>query len=551
MLFKKYKKAFTLVELIIGIAVMGTIASFSTASYIGYKDMADKEKGKLDIQQVKNAVDNYYSANQKYPTKPLSKQPTPDVKDGTGKLIFEGYSKVDVDKLVELRFLQAVPQLQKGEYFAVNFNGVVTIRKGFSESVVVDNGSVIVETKPNDMVDFQVFTNLNCSTITIYETDKNYTTSGSGVSFKTTSPTKEEDCEIYKGPVKVSSSQGPKYFVVKIKYTDGKTVELRTSFQYALSSDAVDEDVYWVIPGVKEPKDEDKRTNVSLNTTTEVTKVGTAIKLNWTNRELASGVAAVKYEIQKFTLKPGSNDIWIEAPDSPIVTGSTEYLDSAVNSQSTYKYNIYAYTATRDSEGNNNKTLNSLEAIKIKPNTYTDTKTYIENITRNDFNTSYNKAVSVRAGDIDDGIMQMTLFVAKVENGVLGEFKSYKMNKTPDGTSVMKDGKYTVNTDVYNVPIEIEDDYMVYYIEAIDGKGMVTYCYMNPDLVKLANETDTAFEQRRQVVSYTLPTTKLEDSCYTLMRGLVEIFNDSYIDDSKIDVPNSSFHLFDGKVTLP
>lgn len=550
MLFKKYKKAFTLVELIIGLAVMGTIATFSTASYVGYKDMADKEQGKLDIQQVKNAVDNFYSTNQKYPTKPLTKQPTPDVKDSTGKVTFEGYSKIDIDKLVELRYLQAVPKLEKGEYFAVNFNGVVSIRKDFSESVVVDNGNILVETKTNHMVDFHVFTGTGCSAITIYETNKNYTVSGTGVNFKTMSPTKDEDCEIYKGQVKVSSSQGQKYFVVRIRYNNGKSVDLRTTFQYALSSDKLNEDPYWIVSGVDQSTDAGKKTNVNLNTTTEVVKVGTTIKLNWTNRELASGAAAVKYEIQKFQLKPGTTNTWIESPDSPIITGNTEYLDTAVNGQTTYKYNIYAYTANKDSAGNNKKTLNSLVATNIKPAAYTDTRTYIENITRNDFNTSYSKAVSVRAGDIDDGIMQMTLFVAKVEAGVVGQFKSYQMNKTPDGTSIVKDGKLTINTDVYSVPIEVEDDYMIYYIEAIDGKGMVTYCYMNPDLTKYTNETDTAFEQRRQITSYTLPT-KLEESCYTLMRGLIEIFNDSYIDNSKIDVPNSNFHLFDGKVTLP
>ena len=63
-------------------------------------------------------------------------------------------------------------------------------------------------------------------------------------------------------------------------------------------------------------------------------------------------------------------------------------------------------------------------------------------------------------------------------------------------------------------------------------------------------ETDTEFEKRRQVVEKTLPS-NLVDSCYTLMRGLVEIHNDSFIDDSKIDVENSDYHLYDGKITLP
>lgn len=555
MLFKKYKKAFTLVELIIGIAVMGTIASFSTASYMGYKDMADKEQGKLDIQQVKNAVDNFYSTNQKYPTKPITKQPTPDVKDSTGKVVFEGYSKVDVDELVNQRYLQAVPKLKNGQYFAVNFNGVVSIKEGFSESVVVDNGNSLVDTKVNDLVQFEVFTGIGCSEITIYETDKNYTKSGSGIKFNTKPPFKEDEYELYTGQVKVSNSQGQKYFVVKIRYNDGAVVELRTSFQYALAADKVNGDVYWInTAGVDQSTDAGKATNEILNGSNEVSKVGTGIKLNWTNKELASGASAVKYEIEKYVYNPSGkteSEQWIPAPDSPIVTGNTEYLDNAVNSKSTYRYNIYAYSASKNPDGSNKKTLNSLEAKNIKPNAYTDTQSYIENITRNDFNTAYNKNVSVRAGDIDDGIMQMTLFVAKVEKGKVGAFKPYKMNKTPDGTStVIDEGKRTVITDVYTVPIEVEDDYMIYYIEAIDGRGVATYCYMNPNLTKGDKESDTSFEQRRQVISSSLPS-NISESCYTLMRGLVEIFHDSYIDDTKIDVPNSDFHLHDGKVTLP
>lgn len=555
MLFKKYKKAFTLVELIIGIAVMGTIASFSTASYVGYKDMADKEQGKLDIQQVKNAVDNFYSSNQKYPTKPISKQPTPDVKDSTGKVTFEGYSEVNVDLLVEQRYLQAVPKLKNGQFFAVNFNGVVSIKDGFSESVIVDGGNSLVDTKVGDMVPFEVFTGEGCSSITIFETGSNYATSGSGVNFKTKAPSREDNYELYTGQVKVSNSQGQKYFVIKIRYNDGKSVELRTTFQYALSADKVSGDVYWINtnPNVDQSTDEGKATNEILSGAGKVDKVGTGIKLNWTSKELATGASAIKYEIEKFVLNPKStsnNDKWIPAPDSPIVTGNTEYVDNAVNSSSTYKYNIYAYTASKNQDGSNKKTLNSLEAANIKPNTYKDTQSYIENITRNDFNTAYNKNVSVRVGDVDDGIMQVTLRVAKVEKGKVGAFKSYKMNKTPDGTSTITAGGQKVTTDVYTVPIEVEDDYMIYYIEAIDGRGVATYCYMNPALTKGDKETDTAFEQRRQVVSANLPS-NLNESCYTLMRGLVEIFNDSYIDDSKIDVPKSNFHLYDGKVILP
>lgn len=549
----KFKKAFTLIELIITVSLLGTLASIPAVSYIGYKDMATKEQGKLSIQQVKNAVDNYYSSNQKYPTKPISKQPTPDVKDSSGNVVFKGYSKIDVEELVSQRYLQEVPQLKKGQYFAVNFNGVVSIEEGFSESVVVNKGEILVEAKTNDLVDFEVYTGVDSSSVMIYEADKNYTISGAGMNFSAKAPYKEDDYELYTGQVKVSNSQGQKYFVVKIRYQDGKAVELRTSFQYALSAEKVNGDVYWTNSSVDQGTDEGKKTNVKLNGASEVTKLGTGIRINWTNRELVSGASAIKYEIEKYVYNANGkteNEKWVLAPDSPIITGNTEYIDNAVNYIATYKYNIYAYTASKNEDGSNRKTLNSLEATNVKANNYTDTKSYIENITRSDFNTAYNKNVSVRAGDIDDGIMQVTLFIAKVEKGVVGKFKSYKMDKSSDGATAVVSGNTTIATNIYSVPIEVEDDYMIYYVEVIDGRGIATYCYMDPTLVKNVDETDTAFEQRRQITEYIVPS-DISERCYTLMRGLVEIFNDSYADDSKIDNQNSDYHLYDGKITLP
>lgn len=561
MTFKRFKKAFTLVELVIAIAVMGTIATFSTASYVGYKDMADKEQAKLDIQQVKNAVDNYYSANYKYPTSPLSKQPSPDVKVGDETVRM--YSKIDVDMLVKERYLQAVPKLKKGQYFAVNYNGVVTIEEGCSESVVIEDGNIIVEKKQNNKLKFEVFTGKNVSSIKIKETKNDYSTTISEGEFKNasgTNMTTVDEYDLYTGYYGVSSSEGQKYFVITIRYNDGSVKNIHATIQYALTSDNIEGDPYWYNKDIDQSTDAGKRASVTLPTSSDATN-NAQISINWTNQELISGASAIQYEIIKeyrSTTSTSEGD-WREAPDSPIVHGSTSYVDTAVRSDKQYRYKIYAYTYGKNGDGSNKKTLNYLVTKPLTPSAYKDTKSYIENITKNDFNTAYNKDISVRAGDIDGGIMRVSLVVARVEKGVITEnFKEYEMNKTVDGTSTVidKTNNISLTTDVYSVPIEVKDDYMIYYIKVIDNKGYETYCYMDPTITKKKDsngkylETDTEFEKRRQVVEKTLPS-NLVDSCYTLMRGLVEIHNDSFIDDSKIDVENSDYHLYDGKITLP
>lgn len=547
MSFKRFKKAFTLVELIIGLALMGIITSFSTASYVGYKQSADENKATLDVQSVKNAVDNFRDANGKYPTSPIEKQPSPDVVDSSGNVTFEGYSKIDIERLVSERYLQAAPKLKNGQYFAVNYNGVVTIREDFSESVIIENGEMIIPTQKNDLLTFDVYTGLDCSSVKVFETKKDYVVSSSGVTFTSSNLIdKTNEYEYYSREIQVSNSQGEKYFIVRITYKNGKTVDLRAAVTYAVSADNVAGDPYWVNPSGNQSTDALKKSPITM-TDSCITNKDSAITLNWSTYQLASGSAAVKYEIEKY-IKDGST--LTPAPDSPIVTGSTEYVDTAVRSDKTYEYRVYAYTAST-SNGVNKKTINYLVKSGLKPTAYTDTMSYIDNITKNDFNTAYNKDVSVRVGDVDNGVMSVSLYVARVEDGAIaGDFRRYEMNKTKDGTSTVNSAGKKIVTDVYSVPIEIKDDYMIYYIKVIDNKGYETYCYMNPSLQKGDNETDTAFELRRQIINKTLPS-NLQDSCYTLMRGLVEIHNDSFVDESKIDTTNSNYHLFDGKITLP
>jgi len=62
------KNGFTIVELIIVIAVIGILASISLVSYIGSKERSQAEKAKTNAATVKKVVESYYSRNNIYPT---------------------------------------------------------------------------------------------------------------------------------------------------------------------------------------------------------------------------------------------------------------------------------------------------------------------------------------------------------------------------------------------------------------------------------------------------------------------------------------------------
>lgn len=543
---KRFKKAFTLVEIVIGLAVLGTVYTFSSASYNGYREMSQREQRKLDIQQVKNAVDNYHYANSKYPTAPINKQPSPDVKDSNGKIVSRGFSKVDVNMLVNQRYLQAAPKLEKNEFFAVDFNGIVSIETGASESLVIENGAVIVASKPGNLLDVEIFTAKGgASTIEIAETDKNY----NGGTYKTFTATSNKDIEnahMYKGTIAVSEKPGQKYFKVKITYPDGNKAEAISSIQYALTSDNISSNPYWVGAGVTESNP------VDINLSTESLNNNTAIKIDWTNQELHGGAMAVKYEIKKYINTSASGENLVETPDSPITTGNTQYIDKAIKGNTKYVYKVYAHTANKNEDGSNKKTLNALKYTTSQTGNFSDNISYINNITKNDFNASFSKTVAVRVGDID-GVKEVNLFIAQVEDGRINskeKFKKYEMYKTKDGTSIVNSNNQKVETNVYSIPVEVKDDYMIYYIEVIDGRGNYIYNYYDSTLTQEPGESNKSFEARKEVVSPNSPGEQ-EDKCYTLMRGLVEIHNDSFVDDTKIDKENSKFQISDGKVTLP
>lgn len=66
-LSKNSKKAFTVVELIIIIVVIGVLASIGVASYAGTRNQADKSAYNATAQQVKLKLGEYYTDNNHYP----------------------------------------------------------------------------------------------------------------------------------------------------------------------------------------------------------------------------------------------------------------------------------------------------------------------------------------------------------------------------------------------------------------------------------------------------------------------------------------------------
>ena len=543
MRIKKYKKAFTLVEIIVGLSVLGTMYAFSTASYKGYRDMSQREQQKLDIQQVKNAVDNYYAANSKYPTSPLEKQPSPDVKDSSGKVTFKGYSKIDLDLLVDERYLQSIPSVDKGKYFAVSYNGVVSIEEGISESIVVENGSIIIPAKSDNTIAVDVYTAKNATSIKVSETDKNYTSNISGVvDFASKSSTVVDDMVKYSGSLTISATPGQKYLKADVTYRDGSTVSIRATIQYALSSDQITDNPYWINPSDKSNSTD----NVNISSISK-NDTNASVVLDWTNNEVYGGAMVIKYEINKYEVDNRGNKTL--TLDSPIITSNTQYIDFAVKGDTQYEYTVHAYTANITSTGENKKTSNALVG-NVVTGSYVNTDSYIDNITKNDFNTAYNKEIAVRVGD-KEGVRKVTLYIAQVKDGAITSegFRAYEMNKTKDGTSTIVSNGEKLVTDVYTVPVEIKDDYMVYYIKVTDNRGYELYNYYDPTVVQNSGESTSEYDARKSKTSANRPTS--ENNYFTLIRGMIEIYSDNFADNTGIDDANSSYHLFDGKVSLP
>jgi len=61
------KKGFSLIELLVAIAIMATIMAFALPNYLGARERARDAKKKAELTQLKTALRMYYNDHQSYP----------------------------------------------------------------------------------------------------------------------------------------------------------------------------------------------------------------------------------------------------------------------------------------------------------------------------------------------------------------------------------------------------------------------------------------------------------------------------------------------------
>lgn len=577
-----FRKGFTLIELITVIAVMGTLVGVSATSYNGYRDMAEKEEAKLAIQQVKNAVDNYYSANEIYPTLPdLSNQPTPDTTttDSAGQTVVnKGYSEINIDELINQRFLQEEPKLKDGQFFAIHYNGLVTVEEEYTTSLIIENGLTIVPKKDNNTLDFVVHTdtNKNVSKVVVTETTSN---GGSLSGASSVVATKGNDGK-YTGKIKLATATpGAKYFKATITYSDG-TVVVNASIEYAMSADSINEKPYWISnPSAS------KADNIKINPQiASVRKTDNSIVLDWTNNPIESYTYMISaYEITKTYTDNDGKEVSEKIMISKGMSGKsmTVYEDTEIQGGKTYKYTIKAY-----SNGNGLETENYIQAT-VQSNSYKDTTPYFYNVTKNNYQASSAETIMFNLGDKEgitlgknayglDGAAKVKVHVGQVSDGKLIPTKNGAYYTTYELTSAnivatekktIQDSsgkKVDIDVATYALSVEVLDDYIVYWIEVIDNRTYRTYFYYNSELKQESSETLEQAEDRRTVTSKTHPDDsyknlnedkkleELKNNKWSIMRGLRKIHEDSFIDDSKLDRTKSTqYKLYNGKIYLP
>ena len=64
----KNKKGFTLLELLIVIAIIGILTALATVSYSSAQKKARDAQRKSDLKAIQNAMEQYYADETKYPT---------------------------------------------------------------------------------------------------------------------------------------------------------------------------------------------------------------------------------------------------------------------------------------------------------------------------------------------------------------------------------------------------------------------------------------------------------------------------------------------------
>ena len=65
---KKYPAGFTLLELLIVVAIIGILASITVPLYSSYTTRAVNSAAQSDLRNLKSAMESFYTDNQGYPT---------------------------------------------------------------------------------------------------------------------------------------------------------------------------------------------------------------------------------------------------------------------------------------------------------------------------------------------------------------------------------------------------------------------------------------------------------------------------------------------------
>ena len=60
-------RGFSLVELLMAIAILGLLAGIAYPAYVGYTDRADRAQAMADIREMENLIERFYVATQRLP----------------------------------------------------------------------------------------------------------------------------------------------------------------------------------------------------------------------------------------------------------------------------------------------------------------------------------------------------------------------------------------------------------------------------------------------------------------------------------------------------
>lgn len=64
----KSKKGFTLVELLVVVAIIGILAAIAIPQFAAYRTRAYNSSSQSDLRNFKTGMESYYADNQQYPS---------------------------------------------------------------------------------------------------------------------------------------------------------------------------------------------------------------------------------------------------------------------------------------------------------------------------------------------------------------------------------------------------------------------------------------------------------------------------------------------------